>query len=187
MQEKTKEIAFSALLGTMMIVSGLWLKFPIPGTDVLFTSQVFFVLLCGLLFPPRLCLLSIGTYLFLGLIGLPVFSAVQGIGVLATPSFGYLLAFPFSAAVTSACQGRMKSFKGSRLVAACAGILVLYTIALLYISCLKGLYFAETVSFTVLLNAYCLSFLPMDILKGLLAALMANRLGKILMFQRMRF
>ena len=38
-------LCYSALMCTLIIVSTLWIRFPIPGTDVMFTTQVFFVLL----------------------------------------------------------------------------------------------------------------------------------------------
>ena len=176
MTEKTRQLTYAALMCAMIIVSTLWLKFSIPGTDVLFTTQVFFILLCGQLLPPRYCFLSIGTYLFLGLVGLPVFSAVQGIGVIATPSFGYLLSFPFAAATVSIVRTFFQKKKSARLCASFLGIGVIYTIALSYIAALKGLYFSEPVPATVLFTSYCLAFLPLDILKGILAAVFSYRL-----------
>ena len=75
MNKQVRLLTLSALMCALIIVSTLWLKFTIPGTDVMVTSQVFFVLLCGLLLPPRYCFYTLGTYLLLGLAGLPVFSA----------------------------------------------------------------------------------------------------------------
>ena len=178
MNEKTKQLAYAALMCTMIIVSTLWLKFPIPGTDVLFTTQVFFILLCGQLLPPRYCFLSIGAYVLLGLVGLPVFSAVQGIGVIATPSFGYLLSFPFAAAAVSTIKSRFKGKKGARLYSSLIGIAVMYSIALPYIAILRNLYLSAPIPLTTLLSSYCLAFLPMDIIKGILAALFSARLEK---------
>lgn len=55
MTRQVRLLTLSALMCALIIVSTLWLKFTIPGTDVMFSSQVFFVLLCGLLLPPRYC------------------------------------------------------------------------------------------------------------------------------------
>ena len=49
MTRQVRLLTLSALMCALIIVSTLWLKFTIPGTDVMFSSQVFFVLLCGLL------------------------------------------------------------------------------------------------------------------------------------------
>ena len=119
MTRQVRLLTLSALMCALIIVSTLWLKFTIPGTDVMFSSQVFFVLLCGLLLPPRYCFYTLGTYLLLGLAGLPVFTATVGPAVIATPSFGYLIAFPFEAAVTSAAaQKSSPDFSPSPLVLA---------------------------------------------------------------------
>ena len=180
MRNQTRQITCSALMCSLIIVSTLWFKFTVPGTDVLFTTQVFFVLLCGHLLPPRYCLLSIGAYLLLGLVGIPVFSSTQGLGVIATPSFGYLLAFPFAAITVSAVRKKLSAIKGTHLVASLCGILVMYMIALAYIAALNNLYFAAPISPVALLASYCFAFLPMDIAKGVLAAMVAPRLEKAL-------
>ena len=53
MTRQVRLLTLSALMCALIIVSTLWLKFTIPGTDVMFSSQVFFVLLCGLLCGPE--------------------------------------------------------------------------------------------------------------------------------------
>ena len=67
MTKQVRLLTLSALMCALIIISTLWLKFTIPGTDVMFSSQVFFVLLCGLLLPPRYCFYTLGAYLMLGL------------------------------------------------------------------------------------------------------------------------
>ncbi|MDD3411327.1 MAG: biotin transporter BioY [Eubacteriales bacterium] len=178
MNRKARLFTYSALMCALIIVSTLWFKFPIPGTDMLFTTQVFFILLCGQLLPPLYCLYSIGAYLLLGLVGLPVFSAVQGIAVVATPSFGYLLSFPLAAMATAWVSRRLAHQKGGRIIASLIGIVVMYVIALAYIAALKGLFLGAPIPIGTLLSAYCFAFLPLDIVKGVLAALLAARLEK---------
>lgn len=73
MTKQVRLLTYSALMCALIIVSTLWLKFSIPGTDMMVTTQVFFVLLCGFLLPPKYCLYTLGAYLLLGLIGLPFF------------------------------------------------------------------------------------------------------------------
>ena len=52
MNKQVRLLTLSALMCALIIVSTLWIKFTIPGTDVMFSTQVFFVLLCGLLLGP---------------------------------------------------------------------------------------------------------------------------------------
>jgi biotin transport system substrate-specific component len=75
---------------------------PVP-----FTLQTAFVLLAGLLLRPGWAATSMGLYLLLGAIGLPVFSAGQGgLAALAGPTGGFLLAFPAAAAALAAIRVR---------------------------------------------------------------------------------
>ena len=105
-------------------------------------------------------------------------AAAVGPAVIATPSFGYLIAFPFEAAVTSAAAGRLVNQKGGRYISVLIGVAVSYVIALPYVALLKGVYINAPVSLGVLLSAYCFAFLPLDIVKALLAAALAGRLEK---------
>lgn len=175
---RTKLIAYSSLMCALLIVSTLWFKFTIPGTGVLFTTQVLFVLLCGQILPPVGCLAAIGAYLALGLLGVPVFSATQGLAVMATPSFGYLLGFPVAAAVTAAVRQKLSQRKAGAYAASLAGLAALYAVALPYIALLNSLYLGKPIPLPILLGSYCLAFLPLDIVKGLLAAFFGERLRK---------
>ena len=177
---RTKKITYSALMCTLLIISTLWLKFYIPGSSVMFTTQVLFILLCGQILPPSYCFAAVGTYLALGLMGIPVFSATQGLAVIPTPSFGYLLSFPVAAMAVSFVNTRIKKTRGHAYISSLAGLLIIYIIALSYIYILQNIYFANPTSFTYLLQAYCLAFLPFDIIKALLAAFIGNKLSKIL-------
>lgn len=178
MTKQVRLLAFSALMCALIIVSTLWIKFSIPGTEIMVTTQVFFVLLCGLMLPPRYCLYTLGAYLLLGLIGLPVFSATVGPAVIATASFGYLLSFPFAAAGVSWVSKKLSAHRWGNYAAALVGVVISYAIALPYIAALKGLYLQTPVPLGTLFSAYCFAFLPLDIVKAVLAALLASRLEK---------
>jgi biotin transport system substrate-specific component len=70
----------------------------IPHYPVPYTFQTFFVLLAGGLLGRRNGFLSMLTYLGMGAIGLPVFSASgAGLARLLGPTGGYLLSFPIAA------------------------------------------------------------------------------------------
>ncbi len=176
MRKHTQSLCYCALLCALMIVSTLFFRFTIPGTDVMVTLQTLFVLLCGQLLPVKHCLYTTGAYLLAGLIGLPVFSAVSGPAVVVTPSFGYLIAFPFAAAVTSVV--RLHSKKGNRYTASFFGVLIMYLVAAAYLLVLSVVYLTELSFKTILLN-YMLIFLPLDLVKGFLAAWLGHRMHKL--------
>jgi biotin transport system substrate-specific component len=74
---------------------------PLPFTPVPLTGQTFAVLLTGALLGPRLGALAMAAYLAEGAAGLPFFrGGAGGVGHLAGPTAGYLVAFPAAAYVT---------------------------------------------------------------------------------------
>jgi biotin transport system substrate-specific component len=90
--------AFWTLTFVMLISIGAQIEIPIQ--PVPFTLQTFFVLLAGALLGKRNGAISMGIYLILGVIGLPVFSSgAFGLVKLLGPTGGYLLSFPIAAFV----------------------------------------------------------------------------------------
>jgi len=84
--------SFSIFLGTVF-------EFAIPGTTIMQTGQTIAVLCAGALLGPRLGAASVGLYILLGVIGVPVFSeGASGLQVLLGASGGYLLGFIVAAA-----------------------------------------------------------------------------------------
>ncbi len=66
---------------------------PVP-----FTLQTLVVVLAALVFAPRQAALALAGYVLLGLVGVPVFSAMRGgLAVLAGPTGGYIYGFVLSA------------------------------------------------------------------------------------------
>ena len=177
---RVKLLTQSALMCAMLIVSTLWLKFTLPGTDVMVTTQVFFVLLSGQLLPPAAGFATVGVYMLMGLAGLPVFSATASPAVLATPSFGYLLGFPFAAMAVALVRQRLGTAAWRPYAASLVGLLAGYAVALPYIAALKALYLNTPLPLAALLGGYLLAFLPLDIAKALLAAALSRRLRKAL-------
>ena len=80
--------------------------------------QTFAVLLLGLLFSPGPAFACVAIYLMEGAVGLPVFSphGPGGMAQLLGPSGGYLLSYPFAAAVASYLyrRGRRRFLRGYR-------------------------------------------------------------------------
>ena len=87
---------FAALMGAFAFVS-----FPNPlNPTVPVTLQVLGVFLAGIYLGPAWAAFSMVVYLFAGVLGAPVFSgASSGLGVLLGPTGGYLLSYPFAAAL----------------------------------------------------------------------------------------
>ena len=87
---------FAALVAGAALVPGLALN----GFGVPITFQTLAVMLTGLVLGPARGFAAVGLYTILGLAGLPIFSQGRsGLGILAGPSAGYIIAFPIAAGV----------------------------------------------------------------------------------------
>jgi biotin transport system substrate-specific component len=101
---------------------GARVTLPLPFTPVPLTLQNFGVLLVGLLLGTRRGFAALALYLAEGMAGLPVFSPAGpgGLAQLAGPTGGFLLAYPFVAAIAGWV---MESGKRTFARAAAAGVL----------------------------------------------------------------
>ncbi|WGW12874.1 biotin transporter BioY [Saxibacter everestensis] len=87
---------FAALIATM----GMLPAIPVGGVGVPITLQSLAVILTGLVLGPARGFAATALYVVVGLIGIPVFAGFTGgIGVLAKPSAGYIIAFPLVSAL----------------------------------------------------------------------------------------
>ena len=137
---------------------------PLPFTPVPITGQTFGVLLTGALLGPRLGAAAMLLYLLEGSAGLPFFAGgAGGAARLAGPTGGYLLSYPFAAALVGWLAVRGWDRRPLTMLAAMLlGSLVVFALGAGWLSHFVGLSHAVT--------AGVLPFLPGDALKALLAA-----------------
>ena len=74
-REKTYKIALVAMFAALSAI-GAFIRVPMP--MVPFTLQLFFTTMAGLLLGGELGALSVGVYVLIGLLGLPVFTGGGG-------------------------------------------------------------------------------------------------------------
>lgn len=177
-KSRTYKMILVALFAALIAV-GAFIRIPVP--LVPFTMQTFFIVLSGMLLGKKLGAASALVYLAVGLIGIPVFTQGGGIGYVLKPSFGYLIGFVAGAFVTGAVAHRVVKPSFWRLMlAALAGLLVVYVLGTAYFYFLSNYYLGKQVSlWTAVL--YCfLVFVPGDLLKSVVAALIAGRMIPVL-------
>lgn len=88
--------AFAALIGALSYIGAV----PVGGVGVPITLQTLGVALAGAVLGPWRGFASVTLYLAMGAVGLPVFAEhSSGLGVFTSVSAGYLIAFPFAAAL----------------------------------------------------------------------------------------
>ena len=143
------------------------LHIPLPFTPVPITGQTFAVLLTGALLGPRLGAAAMLLYLAEGAAGLPFFAPGPPLGVasFAGPGGGYLMSYPFAAALVGglATRGWDRNAR-TMLLAMLLGSLVIYAGGVGWLIHLPGMDFRRA------WLGGMVPFLPGDALKALLAA-----------------
>ena len=138
---------------------------PVPWSPVPLTGQTFAVLLSGAVLGARRAFIAQTLYLAEGALGLPVFAGgAFGFAIFLGPTGGYLLAFPFAAALTGALAERGWDRRFVTMLAAMLlGSAVIFALGLIQLS--------RFVPQPQLLAAGLLPFVPGDVVKSVLAAL----------------
>lgn len=138
---------------------------PVPWSPVPLTGQTFAVLLSGAALGARRAFLAQALYLLEGAAGLPVFAGgAAGLATFAGPTGGYLVAFPFAAALVGALAERGWDRRIRTMLAAMLlGSAVIFALGLAQLS--------RFVPAQQLLAAGLLPFIPGDLVKSVLAAL----------------
>lgn len=177
-KSRTYKMILVALFAALIAV-GAFIRIPVP--LVPFTMQTFFIVLSGMLLGKKLGAASAALYVMIGLVGIPVFTQGGGIGYVLKPSFGYLIGFIADAYITGAIARKTPNSSFGRLIlAALAGSFALYVLGTTYFYFLSNFYLGNEVSvWTAVL--YCfLVFVPGDLAKSLVAALIARRMLPVL-------
>ena len=157
----------AALIVGASVVTALaaQIAIPLPWTPVPITGQTFAVLLSGAVLGWRRAFLAQALYLIEGAVGLPVFAGgAAGLLKLVGLSGGYLMAFPFAAALVGAlCERGWDRRFITMFAALLLGSSVIFAAGLAQLS--------RFVPGSTLLAQGLLPFLPGDIIKSSLAAL----------------
>ncbi|MBE6815298.1 MAG: biotin transporter BioY [Ruminococcaceae bacterium] len=175
---KIKDIVLISLFSAIIVVcSFITIPSAIP-----FTLQTFAVFLCLNILGAKKGIISILIYIFIGVVGLPVFSGFNGgIGALLNVTGGYIVGFIFSAlifwVITSVFN--KKSRKIINLIASFMGLIVCYIFGTLWYI-LLFIKNGDTISFTGALTICVLPFIIPDILKIVLSVVISEKINKFI-------
>ncbi|MCA0421153.1 MAG: biotin transporter BioY [Proteobacteria bacterium] len=131
--------AGAVIVGSLLLALSSQIK--VPMYPVPMTMQTFAVTLVGALYGWRLGAVTVIAWLAQGAMGLPVFAgAVGGAAYFAGPTGGYLLAFPFAAALAGwlAQQGWNGSRVGLAFASMLAGNVLCLVIGVAWLAVLIG-------------------------------------------------
>lgn len=161
---------------TALTAVGAFIKIPIPYME--FTLQFLFTTLSGLLLGGKWSAAAVGAYVFLGLVGVPIFAEGGGFFYVLKPTFGYLIGFIIGTFVTGKIANAVPNPSLKRLLAAIfAGLAIVYILGILYFYFAKNLWIeGGTISFSMTLWYCFVLAVPGDILLCVLAAFLGKRL-----------
>lgn len=172
------DLGLIAVFAALVAGSALIAAIPVGGLGVPITLQTLAVMLTGLALGPGRAFAAVGLYTLLGLAGLPIFSGGRsGLGILASPSAGYIIAFPLGALavgwLTTIVLRRTMKYRGLFLFAAAmaSSVVVIHSLGVLGMMVNGKL----DLSKAFLLD---LAYYPGDIIKNVLAVTVALALHK---------
>ena len=176
---RAQELVYCGIF-TALIAVGAFIKIPVP--VVPFTLQFLFTMLAGLLLGSRMGAVSVAVYMFLGLVGLPIFSEGGGIWYVLKPSFGYIIGFCVAAYVTGKMVEKMQKLTIAKyLLANFTGRFIVYAMGMIYYYVICNFVIHTPIGVWPLF-LYCFFLaVPGDICLCILAAFLAKRLRPALM------
>lgn len=174
------QLAKCAIFVVLMVIAA-YIK--IPFFPVPLTFQTVVAVFAGLILGAWYGAASVGVYVLMGLLGLPVFTSGGGFLYVVNLTFGYLLGFIAAAYVAGLTAGKEKLTLRRALIAALLGFLVNYLIGVPYFACIWHFY-NHNANLSVALITYNILYLPKDFVLCILAAMLAWRLKPMLMRAR---
>jgi biotin transport system substrate-specific component len=176
---RERDVVLDGARQVALVVGASWLvalcariTIPLPFTPVPLTVQNFGVLLVGLLLGSKRGFAALALYLAEGAVGMPVFSpsslGLSGISQILGPTGGYLLAYPFVAALAGFIFERgTKSFVRAAISGVAAEIVLFAAgVTWLYV-------FTHSLAKAAYLGLYW--FIAAEVIKVLIAAAIAAR------------
>ena len=162
---KTVTIALFAALTAV----GAFIKIPIPPVPI--TLQTLFTLISGLLLPLSVSVSSILVYLFLGIIGLPIFTSGGGIAAVTGPTGGYLIGLIPAVIVAGLMLKKDKEYPfWYYLIVSFLATVAIYIPGLFWLGYSRHLTIAKT------LSAGLVPFIVGDVLKMIVSATVSYKL-----------
>ncbi|MGX7364638.1 biotin transporter BioY [Aerococcus suis] len=167
----TKRFVLLAFLLALLIICA---QLTIPILTIPITLQSFAIMMIGLVTRPTEALIVTITYVFIGLLGFPVFAGGSGgFQILLSPSFGFLMSFPLMSVAISSCHHQRPHQLWLSLL---CGVAINLTIGWLYFMGYTWWQTGHPVTFLTAFQVTVLPFLPGEGLKLWLAHFVYQRL-----------
>ena len=180
---KTKDLMMCSLFVALIVV-GAFIKIPIA--VVPFTLQHLFTMMAGLLLGGKLGAASVGIYILMGLLGLPVFAEGGGFSYVLKPSFGYIIGFAVASYVTGIIANKVPNPSYKRLFAAnFSGLGIVYLFGMVYYYFMSNFYLGNPIGLWPLFLYCFILAVPGDIVLCILGASLGKRMIPLIRNNRM--
>ncbi len=173
MKGKTKQLTLYSLFAALTAILSQ-ISVPLPFTPVPINLATLSVLLAGGLLGKKGGAISQIVYALLGAIGLPVYANFSsGISVIIGPTGGYIIGYIVAAFIVGIIVEKSEKNLRTYMLSMCLGIIACYILGTAWF-----MYITNS-NLTSALTLCVLPFIPGDIIKITIGALIANRLRKI--------
>lgn len=167
----TKQLTKISICTTILCISAY---ISIPLTPIVITAQTIAVNLIALVLKPKESISSIGIYILLGIIGLPVFAgATSGIGIILGPTGGFILGFIISAPCISFFKGKKADLKRYLFITILIGMPIIYLFGAVWMCIIQKINIIDSIKIAVI------PFILGDILKCIISSILGFNLNKI--------
>lgn len=169
---KTTDFIYAAFFTALIALLGI-LSIPLPISPVPITGLNLGIMLAGSILTARQAFFSVLTLILLGAAGVPVFSGMAGgIGVLLGPRGGYYWGFLAGAVLIARLRNGSNSFWRLLLANIAGGAVMAYLFGVPWLSLITGMSMGKAVA------VGALPFIPGDIFKAVIAALIGIQINK---------
>lgn len=171
-----RDMIYISLFAAMMAVLGLIPSIHVPLIPVPITAQTLGVMLAGSLLGAKRGTLSMLLFMIIVLAGAPLLSGGRGgLAVLVGPTVGYFISWPIATIVIGLLVQKLKTqthFWKLLVINFIGGIIVIYAFGSVLLSFITELPLLESIAGNV-------AFLPGDMIKVILASIIAARVLKV--------
>ena len=163
-------------MSTSIVVASAWLSVPFV---VNFTLQLLAIFIISDVFDIKKSISSVALYIFLGICGLPVFSGFgAGIASIIGPTGGFIAGFLFVPLVLHVFKKVFKTSFFTSVMSMLTGLVLCYICGTAWYA---FIYSEEATSGLLNALSVCvLPFIPFDVIKIFVAALISSRLKRVL-------
>lgn len=160
-----------------LITAGAFIKFPIGIVPV--AMQCAMCMLCALMLGAKDGTIAVAIYIFMGLIGIPIFTAGGGFGYVLQPTFGYLVGYLFAVPAGALVARGFKNTSRPKLwrliLGAFTVLIILYTFGVMYMYLMLNYYMGKAMDISKAWLTGAAVFLPTDCTWAVVAALVAYK------------